>query len=525
MRRDVTSPTGARGGLALAAILGIGLLVRLALSGLSTTSNMDPDAAHFLNIARCFANGQGFSNPAAWPAWIQPAALPMPETFKEPAYPWLISHLARPLGNWFRAGQWLSLLAGAALPWVTWQLAQRRGLDHATSLLAAALVAASPLALVQSVRVMVDASFALVVTSMFLLAAPRSEGGHALIDDLAAGALFGLAFLFRAQTLLLLLPLLALMIEARALKAALPRIALAIVVAVVVASPLWLRNLALFHTPMYSDVVAYGLWPYVDHLTFSHGLEHPPAVVPFVLAHVPQVLAHMVHSFAAFFVHSLPEMVIGHALWMLPVAAGVLLSLSGARRWLFAYLYLGVTLIFISAVHWDARYFTSSVPLWALFTALGTTALARPLASLALAGPVRGAHVTAAACALVLLLQVMTARRELRQFAPPEIAAAQSEAAFLDAHLAKDEAVLAVTTSYWSWFSDRPSVHLVIADEARFDAVMDRLKVRWAALPTSRLAEFAARYPGGALPRSLVFDHADPARDVTVFAVRTGGAL
>jgi hypothetical protein len=51
---------------------------------------------------------------------------------------------------------------------------------------------------------------------------------------------------------------------------------------------------------------------------------------------------------------------------------------------------------------------------------------------------------------------------------------------------------------------------------------MARLKVRWAALPTSRLAEFAARYPGGVLPRALVFDHADSVRDVTVFAVRPG---
>jgi len=59
----------------------------------------------------------------------------------------------------------------------------------------------------------------------------------------------------------------------------------------------------------------------------------------------------------------------------------------------------------------------------------------------------------------------------------------------------------------------------VIADEPRFDAAMRRLKVRWAALPTSQLHEFAARYPGGALPRSLVYDHADSTLDVTVFSV------
>ena len=52
------------------------------------------------------------------------------------------------------------------------------------------------------------------------------------------------------------------------------------------------------------------------------------------------------------------------------------------------------------------------------------------------------------------------------------------------------------------------------------DDVMHRLKVRWAALPTSRLSEFAARYPEGALPRTLTFDHADSALDVTIFRVQ-----
>ncbi|MEP7027704.1 MAG: hypothetical protein ABI960_03835 [Candidatus Eisenbacteria bacterium] len=295
---------------------------------------------------------------------------------------------------------------------------------------------------------------------------------------------------------------------------------LILAVAVAVSAPFWLRNLRLFHTPLYSDVVAYGLWPYVDHLTFSHGLEHPPAVLPFVLAHVPEVLKHMAWSFAEFLRHALPDEILGYSFWMLPLAAGVLAAIRQPRPWLFALLHLGITLVFISAVHWDARYFTSSVPLWALLTASGAAMLARPIAELGTIGPVRASWVLAGAALLVIALQVLIARRTLREFHPPEIAAAQAEASFLESHLKPDEAVLAVTTSYWSWFSQRPSVHLVIADEPRFDGAMRRLKVRWAALPTSRLAEFAARYPGGTLPRALVYDHSDSTLDVTVFAVR-----
>jgi len=139
--------------------------------------------------------------------------------------------------------------------------------------------------------------------------------------------------------------------------------------------------------------------------------------------------------------------------------------------------------------------------------------------NLTLIGPLKVSTVLVVATAVVLLLQVAVARRTLLAYVPPEIDAAQTEAAFLRERLAPDEAVLAMTTSYWSWFTGRPSVYLVIADEPRFDDAMRRLKVRWAALPTSRLPEFAARYPGGALPRSLVYDHADSVTDVTVFSV------
>ena len=512
--------TDGRDRLALALILVFALVVRAWLARGSSMENMDPDAAHFLNIARSFATGHGFTNPAAWPAWIQPQSLPMPETFKEPAYPWLIAQL----GTTFAAGQAVSLLAGVLLPWVTYALGRRRALDRPTALLAALLVAASPLALLQSVRVMVDVSFALVVTAMFLFAS-RDLGSPSaprpLWRELLAGALFGAAFMLRAQTLLLLVPLIVLLAEGRPWRAAGVRIALALAVGVAVASPLWLRNLALFQTPMHSDIAAFGLWPYVDQVAFSTGLAHPPAVLPWVLAHVPQVIAHMARSFVVFFTSALPNDIVGHAFWMLPLAAGVLLSLRAARTWLFAWIYLGTTLILIMAVHWDSRYFTSSVPLWCLLTASGAIVLARALAALEWIGPVRARWFLGAAVLVVVVLQVFVARRTLRDFDPPEMAAARKEAAFLQERLAPDEAVLAITTSYWAWFSGRPSVHLVIADEPSFNAVMRRLKVRFAALPTSRLAEFAARYPEGALPRSLVYDHADSMTDVTVFSVHS----
>ena len=507
---------------ALVLLLAVTLGARLAVLPGSREANMDPDAAHFLNIAHCFAAGQGFSNPAAWPAWIRPARLPMPETFKEPAYPYAISKLAPLVGDPFRAGQLISLLAGLLLPFFVYGLGRTLDADPRVGLVAGFAAAGSPLLLAQSVRVMVDSLFAAVVCLLFWAATARgSESARArpLLLDLAVGALLGLTFLLRAQTLLILPALGVLYLLRRPLGTSLVRLAFALAAALLVASPLLLRNLRLFGTPLHSDVAAYGIWPYVDHLAFSHGLDRPPAPLAFVLHHVPQVFHHMALSLVRFALHSLPEDILGNALWMPLLAAGALACLARWRRWLFAYVYLGLTITFVMAVHWDARYFASTVALFGLFAAAGAAWLARAVASTPLAGRLTGGHLLAAALAVSLTVQTVAARREAAGGASIELAAARAEGPRLARHLAADEAVMAVTTSYWSWTTGRPSVHLVIADQGRFLETVRRLHVRYAALPTSRLAEFAARYPGGRLPSVLVPDHADPALDLTVFAV------
>jgi hypothetical protein len=217
---------------------------------------------------------------------------------------------------------------------------------------------------------------------------------------------------------------------------------------------------------------------------------------------------------------ALPESLLGHPLWMVPLAAGVLLSLARWRQWLFIYLQLGLTLAFIFAVNWDARYFASAVPLWCALTAPGAVWLARALGPAPLLGRLRGAHLLTATFAAVMLLQAVSAWRNVaHQGTGTENPAARAEAPFLRAHLAPDEAVMALTTSFYAYWADRPAVYLPIAETPRFMEVVRRLKVRYAALPTSMLAELAARYPGGRLPAALVLDHANQADDVTVFRI------
>lgn len=519
---------GARGPLVL--VLMVALATRLPALAASHEGNMSPDAAHFLNIARCVARGQGFANPAAWPAWLQPERLPAPETFKDPGLPYAIALLTPLVGDPFRAGQLVSLAAGLLLPFAVYALGLRVARDRAVAWLAAMIAAASPVLVAQSARVMAESLFTLLVTLAFVAAAPRAgdppvPGAAAprrARADLAAGALLGLAFLVRGQALIAVPALLALAATATPRGTALARGARMLVAMTVVASPLLLRNLLRFGAPLHSDAATFAVWPFVDPLDFSHGLTRPPAPLPFALEHPGQLLAHTAAGLARFLRSALLRDLVGHPLWAPALAVGGVLAALRPRAWAFAALYLVPLAVLMSAVSWNTRYFASAAPLACLLTALGAMGLVRRAPVPHASAPARA--MAAAALLALLALAAVRAWREVRGYAPPELAAAAAESPRLAARLRPDEALMAVTTSYWSWFADRPSVHLVIADEPAFLAVLRRHRVRWAALPTSRLAEFAARYPEGRLPAALVVDHADPARDVTVFAVRDTAA-
>jgi hypothetical protein len=510
------------GMIGIALLLAVSIAFRLLALPVSTERNMDPDAA--LPQRRARARGHGFVNPAAWPAWMKPASLPMPETFKEPGYPWLISQVTPLARDPFRAGQWISLIAGCLIPVTLYRLARNLGADRATALLAGLLCAGSPRLIEQSVRVMVDSSFPFVVTLAFATASwrPSERGVRPVVRDALAGALLGLARCCGTGD------------DGDAARGVAARVGpaprggagagSAALAGIVVASPFLLRNLRLFGTPFYSDVGAFGLWPYVDHITFSHGLQRPPAPLGWALSHPVAVFVHWLWSAKRFFGHTLAEELLGSPLWCATLVLGLLLAPAKLARTSFAFVYLALTLTFIFAVNWDARYFVSNVPLWCLFAALGAVELGRRAWDLPLAGGVRGGHVLVAIAAITLGVTALAARRDTAIAGQPELDAARSEAPFLKQALGPDESIMAVRTSYWSWFSDRKSVHLVIASKPELLEVIHRLKVRYAALELSQVPTFAARYPGGRLPDVFVPLRADTALDLAMFRIREPAA-
>jgi hypothetical protein len=106
--------------IALLAIAALGpRLVALRMAGWDT---LTPDGARFLNLARSVDRGLGYVTPEAWPAWLDPPRLPMPERSKEPGYPYALAAVGKLNHDPFRAGQWISLVAGLLLPFATWWL-------------------------------------------------------------------------------------------------------------------------------------------------------------------------------------------------------------------------------------------------------------------------------------------------------------------------------------------------------------------------------------------------------------------
>jgi len=528
------SATGARAQNAglLLGVLALALLPRLAELPHFREDNLGPDPAHVLNVARCFERGQGFSNPAAWPAWVRPARLPMPETFKEPGYSWLIAQAARAGASPFRAGQAISLLAGLLLPLVIWLLARQVFADPLVAALAALIAAGSPLLVDKSVSVIVESLFALFIALTFLAAAWRlrepERARRPLVLDLLTGALFGASYLLRAQSLLALPALGFAMARGRPARRVIRGLAAAAIAALAVMSPLLNRNLRLFGVPFYSDVTAYGLWPYVDHVTFSHGLERPGSPIAYALSHPAAIAAHTLWSLGVFTRWALPREMYGDPLWALALLVALIALRRDVRDWGFLALYAGITVGFILAVHWDTYYFTSSMSAWCVLAAAGAASAARALGVRRVAAAARrgAAAPGTLAVPLIILIAVLgpiavaiLRPRTLERTRPPELDAAIHEAPFLRAHLAPGEAVMANTTSYWAYFSDRPAVHLVVADSARFVDTVRRLRVRWAILPTADLPELAAHYPDRRMPSVLVPERADARRGVTVYRV------
>jgi 4-amino-4-deoxy-L-arabinose transferase-like glycosyltransferase len=512
--------TTVRTPILLIVIFLVALAARIAALPGSREANMTPDGARLLNLARSIERGEGYVTPEAWPAWLNPARLPTPETFKEPGYPYIIAAIKPFVGDSFRAGQVVSLLAGILLPFLAYAAMRAMEVDRKTALCAGVFVAASPLLIQQSVYLMSDSLFTATLMLAFwmaLLTPGRGRNFRGHLTALLSGMAFGLAFLVRAQAVFALPSMVWALVARRQRREAITCVALAALAAVLICSPYLVRNLRSFGTPFHSDVPAVLF--NVDNVPFRHSLEHPPSSLTWVMEHPREILTYSLGGLWRFVVHILPGYLLGQRMWLLPLAVGLVLAILDRRRWGFVLLYGIIMLVSILPLSWTPRYFTSLVPFLAGLAALG---LVRITSYLDRFGPRLRRPVLVfvlIACSSLLVLQMDRARRGTPNTFTPELAAARAYGPWLNERLGPGEAVMAETTSYWSWYSDRPSVYLVISDEARFRNVVERLKVKWVALPLSRLGEFSEQFPDRRLPGLLEPFLEDGDLDIAIFRV------
>ena len=504
--------------IALLAIAALGpRLVALRMAGWDT---LTPDGARFLNLARSVDRGLGYVTPEAWPAWLDPARLPMPERSKEPGYPYALVAVGKLNHDPFRAGQWISLVAGLLLPFATWWLVRTLEPDRLVALVAALLVAGSPLLIRQSAYVMADSLFALLVTLAFALAATRAgDARRELALAAGAGLILGFAYLVRAQALVALPVALGLLATGRPWRSSWPRFA-GFLVAMLLALAPWLEHNLRLGRPLHGDFMTTLVIPYVDPFTFYHGLEPPPAPFGFLLAHMGEVARHTLGSVKTFGWHTLPHELLGSRIWLVPLGFGIGLALSRWRTWwpllLFGVLTCGIFFV----LDWLPRYFSALAPVACALTAWGGVWLVRGAAPRAVVGPVRVEHVATAGLAVLLLLSAAGAARHAGETYHPEWAAARAWGPRLEARLAPGEAVMVDITSYWAWTTDRPAVHAVLADEPRLKATLSRLRVRYAVMTPGFAREYASRLPAGRLPEWIRPIEADPVNGTEIYEVR-----
>ena len=514
-------PLRRRRTVAVALLAIVTLVPRLWALRAAGWDNLTPDSAHYMNLARSIERGLGFVSPETWPAWLDPARLPIPETIKEPGYPYALAAVTRLARDPVRAGQWISLVAGLLLPFATWWLVRALEPEGPVGLLAALLVAGSPLLITQSVYVMSDSLFALLVTVAFALAAARGSGerGDSALAT-GVGLTLGLAYLVRAQAMTALPVVVGMLVVGRPGRAALSRLGFALATLAVVVSPWMLRNMRLFGGPIYSNVVAFGIEPYVDPFTLYHGLDPPPAPLAFALGHPAEVARYTLRSAWSFGWRTLPHDLLGSRIWLALMVLGAGAACARWRAWWPVLSFAVFNVAFLLPLLWLPRYFSAFVPAACALAALGAIRLIGAVGGRVVMGRVRVAHAAAAALAALSLVSCIRTVRHAGETYHPEWSAARAWGPWLSTHLAPGEAVMASMTSYWAWASDRHAVQAVVTDEARLKAMLSRLHVRYAAMTPEFEREYASRLPAGRLPDWIRPLTTDPANGIAIYEVR-----
>lgn len=470
-------------GLALASLV----ILVVAQTGY-TSSEMTHDAAHYLQLARSLARGEGFSTETHWALSLPRDHLPYPDTYRAPLFPVLVALVGGLFGGWFAAGKAVSIAAGVFLPPLVFHFTRHRlHRSRGTALLAASIVLVHHHLVLASTRPLTEATYtALTLGALLAATAPRPRG-------VVCGVLVGLACLLRYQGVVLVPAFLAILaLDRPGGRAWLGRAVRFGLTVLVILSPWMVRNARVAGSPVYTDLKYHVVSTYDPDRSFYayfHGTAPVDEPIPTMVDEAWWTARLAVHRLALVSQRFARENA-GNPILLAFGVVGVVAILrrkptaasadgddAHARRSLAALGIFGaVNLGLVMLTFAKARHLTSLDPATAALAAVGADGVigwARTVP--------RGRTLAALVIALVSVGVALEAVRSYRKLARHEPSEARWAEAAAIAHADRfdaREAVMAASPYYFAFALDRPAVSLPWSDDATLARLVDTFDVR-----------------------------------------------
>lgn len=492
----------------LAGLWGLYAIVRVLLlpADGAVVNGFSHDSGYISIVAERVRDGAGFTNPAHWLLFLNPPSLPMPFHNANPGYPALMAALSAALGvDVTYAGLLISALSSVLLGVAVFALVQRLSSDDRFAALCSVAVVFFPPLWRTSFGVLPDAmSTALCFGAIAVAVRVKTARGWA-----AVGLLFGLAWLGRSSSTLIVPGLLWWMLRTRTWRQFTTATLAFALGAVLVASPWLVHTYQTWGSPLRSDAGYYLLQDYLarsfdgDLSKFWRSLTPPPSL--------SQILASDAKGFALYTISGAPAMAFllsaGLSEWnrlagMLLFGLLALATVYSFRRWRSPELQAGVLMIaatvaslLIRGRSFEMRYFsiaTVLLVLWMLlplreyFSANGET----PRRKLRLA--------IAAGC--VLYAVAFLAAQDYRVFheetrVSPKTAAYKDIAQQVANEFRNEPAIITELPYFYTHYTKRSAISPPNVGKPELLNFMSRYSARLLLLPTEELNYY---YPGSA---------------------------
>ncbi len=344
-------------------ILNLGVKIYLFFKH-STIYGLTADGGYLLQLARSIFKGEGFVSYSA-PLFYLPDTFPYPYcNANGPLTSLMVTGAYLIFGqNWFTSNS-ISLIAGSLIPAVTFYLAFKLTESIKISLLSAFFCVIHPQLFLLSFQMGTVILFICFCLACFYFLIR----GNRLVDACLAGLFLGLSYLTRYQAVLVIPAILLYLLVNRHEKKWRYSVVL-FGVSLIVIAPWLIRNYVIFGDPTYSFIKKSFLLLGIDSIT-TWQMETLPNQYEFILNNKLLYLNKMLRVFKAMLFYG-PVKIGGGYIISLFAVIGIIFSIKMWRKYIFAYTYIFISLLFFIVTYFEWRYLFSLTPLLLIFSMAG----------------------------------------------------------------------------------------------------------------------------------------------------------